>query len=202
MAFEREIREERLARVRAAKPVRDEPWPGATSWSYGESEKWESGPWDGEPDKVLWRDEATGLHCIARRGGIGAWCGYVAVEPGHPAHGLSSDQVHERLPDLSVHGGLTFAEGCHDTGEQDAICHPADDDKPVWWLGFDCAHSEDFVMCFVFERMIKDCSVARCLRPVGMSIDEAKRQAETTYRTIEYIKAECASLARQLKAAS
>lgn len=50
---------------------------------------WPSGPWDDEPDRVEWRDEATGLPCLALRNDMfGSWCGYVAVPPGHPVHGL------------------------------------------------------------------------------------------------------------------
>ena len=41
-------------------------------------------------------------------------CGYVGVGPGHPSHGVHYDNV-----DVSVHGGLTFADGCHEpTREQ------------------------------------------------------------------------------------
>ena len=47
---------------------------------------WLPGPWDDEPDRVEWRDEATGLPCLLRRGSpfIGVWCGYVALPPDHP----------------------------------------------------------------------------------------------------------------------
>lgn len=45
------------------------------------------GAWEDEPDKVVWVDEATGLDCMARRGPVGAWCGYVGVTEVHPWHG-------------------------------------------------------------------------------------------------------------------
>ena len=48
---------------------------------------WPAGPWTDEPDKVVWVDEATGLDCMARRGGGGAWCGYVGLKADHPWHG-------------------------------------------------------------------------------------------------------------------
>ena len=56
-------------------------------------------------------------------------CGYVRVPPGHPYHGKSYDDV----ADVSVHGGLTFAEG-------EPCTH---DDGVGWWFGFDCAHAGD-----------------------------------------------------------
>ena len=90
--------------------------------------QWGYGPWDNEPDTLDWDDEATGLHCYALRNALGSWCGYVAVPIGHRWHGLSFDD----LPDLDVHGGLTF------NGERLKSAHPA-----MYWIGFDCAHRGD-----------------------------------------------------------
>lgn len=50
---------------------------------------WGDGPWQSEPDKLQWQDEATGLPCLIVRGPVGALCGYVGVPTEHPAHGLS-----------------------------------------------------------------------------------------------------------------
>jgi hypothetical protein len=36
---------------------------------------WPRGPWDDEPDKVQWPDEATGLPCMVKRGPVGSFCG-------------------------------------------------------------------------------------------------------------------------------
>lgn len=99
------------------------------------------GPWDDEPNRTAWIDPATGYPCITRRAPLDAWCGYVGVPPGHPAHGRCYHDV-----EVSVHGGLTYSDGCHgdpDTG----ICHrvgPGEDDN-VWWFGFDCGHYLDLV---------------------------------------------------------
>ncbi len=94
---------------------------------------WGEGSWQGEPEFAEWRH--AGLTCLAHRGGVGAWCGYVAVPPGHPLHGVRwLDAV------LDVHGGLTFAEARHKyfgrtlkEGETDGH----------WYLGFDCSHAGD-----------------------------------------------------------
>jgi hypothetical protein len=90
---------------------------------------WQAGPWNDEPDKIQWQDELTGLPCLIVRGSVGALCGYVGVNPGHPWHGLSygicplGAQCPQRNEDnhwcdhtpesvLNVHGGVTFSAGC------------------------------------------------------------------------------------------
>lgn len=53
--------------------------------------QWGDGPWQSEPDKIQWQDEATGLPCLIVRGPVGALCGYVGVPKTHPAYGLHYD---------------------------------------------------------------------------------------------------------------
>lgn len=117
-------------------------------------DNWGSGPWDGEPDKVVWVDQATGLDAMARRGPMGAWCGYVGLPDSHPLHGVDYDECpagcgksyceHSAVIVMEVHGGVTFAGRCQ-VGADPAtgLCHVSD--RPVWWLGFDCAHWGDLV---------------------------------------------------------
>lgn len=139
-----------------------------------------SGPWDNEPDRVEWRDEKTGLDCLILRNGLGALCGYVAVRPGHPWHGKGYDDV-----PAEVHGGLTYADACHGR-----ICHvprPGEPDN-VWWLGFDAGHAWDLVPSMTHWRR---------LMPKLASLDDSE-----TYRTVEYMRAECERLARQVADAS
>src|SRR4051812_33030319 len=95
--------------------------------------KWGLGPWESEPDRIEF--EAHGFPCILHRGGAGAWCGYVGVDPTHPYHGRDYDSL-----DVSVHGGLTYAKEC--SGH---VCHVPKPGEPenLWWFGFDCAHSGD-----------------------------------------------------------
>lgn len=52
---------------------------------------WGPGPWQDEPDKRQWQDEATGLPCLIVRNPAGALCGYVGVSKEHPAFGLAAD---------------------------------------------------------------------------------------------------------------
>lgn len=102
---------------------------------------WGAGPWQAEPDKRQWQDPATGMPCLIVRGPSGALCGYVGVTKDHPLHGKSYDDA-----DVSVHGGLTFADSCDHGEESVGICHVPGPGEPddVWWFGFDCAHSGDY----------------------------------------------------------
>jgi hypothetical protein len=109
--------------------------------TYIDKSDWGPGPWQQEPDRVEWRDEATGLPCLIVRGGGGALCGYVSVSEGHPyfgAEGFSGEPS-----SLDVHGGITYGAFCQENGGK--ICHvplPGEPDR-VWWLGFDCGHAWD-----------------------------------------------------------
>lgn len=155
---------------------------------------WGPGPWDGEPDKVYWTDEATGFPCIASRGNprFGNWCGYVAVEPGHPLHGKDYE-----APDVDVHGGLTYAASCsEDEPETVAVCHVPEPGRPadVWWFGFDAGHAWD----------VSPGLFARDRARGGFPLHEGEYPfgpdgPRVSYKTLEFIKAECASLAKQLK---
>lgn len=63
------------------------------SRSYNTIDKtgWGDGPWQSEPDKMQWRDEATGFACLIVRWPVGALCGYVGVPKMHQVYGLSCD---------------------------------------------------------------------------------------------------------------
>lgn len=137
---------------------------------------WPAGPWDAEPeDRIEWRDDATGLPCLMVRPDHGAWCGYVAVPPGHPWHGRDAEEVF-----ADVHGGLTYASACGGH-----VCHVPRAGEPadVWWLGFDCVHSGDAA-------------------PGHMRLDRLRAlRSWETYRTAAYVRGECASRAAQAHAA-
>ena len=158
---------------------------------------WPRGPWDGEPDKAQWPDEATGLPCLAVRGPVGAWCGYVGTKEGHPFFGVSyscgrwsDDDGYDTSPEgcLEVHCGLTFSDFCQKSkDETTGICHvPGEgEDDRVWWLGFDCAHAGD-ITCIKHRPMDQ------------VLVDDEDTWPEETYKTLAYVHKECASLADQL----
>ena len=143
---------------------------------------WGDGPWQQEPDRVQW--EHAGLDCLMVRVQThGAWCGYVGVPQGHPAHGKGYDDA--SLESIEVHGGLTYADAC-----QGRICHVPAPGRPddVWWLGFDTAH------CF-------DLSPSMSARMKSYGLDREPFASEV-YRDQAYVAAETEALARQLAAMS
>lgn len=133
------------------------------------------GVWQDEPDKEQWIDKETGLPCLLVRSFSGALCGYVGVSRNHPAYKKDWDDV-----EVEVHGGLTFAAKC-DPSPNARICHVVEDgeDDKVWWLGFDCAHAFD----------ISPNHLKLFGGPLGLQ----------TYKDVDFVKNECASLAKQLK---
>jgi hypothetical protein len=146
------------------------------SYTTIEKSAWPDGPWQSEPDKIQWQDEATGLPCLARRAFTGSWCGYVGVPLGHPCFG----QLYGGL-DLEVHGGLTYSALCEDDEDESvSVCHVPEPGEPdhVWWLGFDCGHFMD--LCPAFQQYIA--------HPSG------------SYKDLGYVQEECLRLAAQLAA--
>ena len=83
--------------------------------------------------------EAHGFKCRVLDSPFGGLNGYVAVPPGHPVHGMSYWDF-----DLDVHGGVTYAEFGDDKihKESGEVLWP---DPTLYWLGFDTAHSGDWV---------------------------------------------------------
>lgn len=156
--------------------------------------RWSPGPWDSEPDKIQWQDEATGLPCMVRRSPhMGFWCGYVGVPEGHPAFGQGYDDV-----TVEVHGGLTFAEKCSKGDEATSICHVpgVGESDNVWWLGFDCGHAGDLYPSrhpdFIADSYMK---LGEMFDAMSGSGDESEG-----YRDLAYVRAEVTKLAAQLAA--
>lgn len=147
------------------------------TWKNKHGEELPDGPWQDEPDKAHWVDEATELDCLIHRNRMGALCGYVGVPSTHPAFEKGYDEV-----DVDVHGGLSYANKCQETGDPaEGICHvplPGRTDD-VWWLGFDAAHA--------FDVMPK-------MPDYGIDLDVL----DMAYRTFGYVRGEVESLARQL----
>ena len=146
-------------------------------------EKWGPGPWADEPNRELWKSQ--GLDCLINRNAMGAWCGYVGLQKGHPYYGRTYGDLELSGIDLEIHGGLTYSEYC--AGE---ICHPHDENEaPVFWLGFDCAHAFDL------------CPSMHARRNYDLSWPKfGDGTLRERYRDIDFVKAEVESLAKQLAA--
>jgi len=145
-------------------------------WHSISKEDWGEGAWQEEPDKIQWKDTATQLPCLIVRSDLsGSLCGYVGIPEGHPWFGLAYQHI-----DANVYGGLTYSGSCdHETESAVSICHMADDGIKRWWIGFDCAHWDD-----VMPAMLARWSVPYPLH-------------WGTYKTVAYVKHECAHLAWQ-----
>jgi hypothetical protein len=141
-------------------------------------ERWGRGPWLDEPDRIEWY--AQGLPCLMTRSLTGHLCGYVAVPPGHPLHGVDHDDP--RLQCFVVHGGVNYAQAC-----SRLVCHVPRPGEPddVWWFGFDCMHGGDYVPA--------------AMRVLAPFMDE--RVGGLTYRDVPFVRAHINLLAAQLVAA-
>lgn len=151
-------------------------------YTHMDKSDWGEGAWQAEPDKLQWIDEATDLDCLIVRNRMGGLCGYVGLPPGHPLHG----QADYMDIDVDVHGGLTFADSCHEEGAvESSICHVPFPGRPdnVWWLGFDCGHWMDLLPAMVAHEQ------ALGFPPVP---------GDYVYRDVAWVRAECARLAQQL----
>lgn len=146
-------------------------------------ERYGDGPWVDEPDRVEFR--AFGLPCLIRRHPeCGFWCGYVALMPGHPLHGVN----YRKLPPMVVHGGeVTYSDACD--GD---ICHVPEPGEPddVWWLGFHCGFGWDYVP-YMYPYLVRAAGHSRLV------------EAEySNYRDMAYARLQCEMLALQLAAAA
>lgn len=173
-----------------------------------ERDGWEPGPWDDEPDRIEWRDEPTGFPClIIRHPYSGNLCGYVAVPPGHPFHGLQREAT--PLAGLDVHDRVTYAAPCADAAElrplgypwspELLVCHKPEPGEPddVWWFGFAASRYND----------VQPGTDAR-FRKLAPHLAEDERAAEAAlppssfarrfYRDVAFMRAECSRLAAQL----
>jgi hypothetical protein len=85
-------------------------------------------PWESEPDNAEWVDEVTGYKCrIHRAEDLKHLCGYVGIPKSHPMWGQDYEKIDKYVV---VHGGVTYSKT---------------DEDGVHWVGFDCAHADDFV---------------------------------------------------------
>lgn len=171
-------------------------------------EGWAPGPWDEEPDRVDWIDEDTGYPCLVTRHYFtGNLCGYVAVPPGHPLHGVAWGE--DATAGLYAHRGVNYSAPCMEVGEMPAgawegsrellVCHVPEPGQPddVWWFGFDCGHAFD-------SQPGRDARMRDLDMRLGQIEEELPEDhpLRRRYAPLPYVRAECRSLAAQLAAAA
>lgn len=148
---------------------------------------WGDGPWLHEPDRVDFQH--AGLPCLLLRNHHGVWCGYAAVPPGHPLHGLPYGDV-----DVDVHGDLTYSDAC-----QGPVCHVPAPGEPadVWWFGFDTAHAFDYVPGMEARMRERNDPTLSALKAQIAALPTYSYMRDV-YRDLAYVRAETESLAEQL----
>jgi hypothetical protein len=159
-------------------------------------QQWAEGEWDNEPNFMKWRDPASGLLCIVRRHAfLGTLNGYVCVKRGHPffmRHYSQTRCIRKpfkykgdipvlkkspprkscRVQSFIVHGGVTFSG---------KIRRHGGGVERGWWFGFDCGHAWDVSPYFK-----------------GRGLDFG----DSHYRNFDYVREQCAELAKQIAAAA
>lgn len=157
------------------------------------------GPWSDEPNFEEWVDPDTGYDCRVVRHYYGHLCGYVRIPGDHPLFrtddaepvpGRLRDRIDQMMKEpiggrppaqvlMSVIEGHIRSGLLVDVHGGITYSGPGvlADDEIVsgWWWGFDCNHMDD-----------------------ESPSPEVPKLPEAEYRTFEYAKSECKSLARQL----
>lgn len=166
-------------------------------------------PWESEPDYEWFN--AAGLACVVKRNPLfKQLCGYVGVGGAHPLYEVDKTELvpeagkwRERLGfDIDEHGAIdTFVALVEDfNSEIPAGMAPLNMlvgvhggltwsdrlyDHTGWWFGFDCGHAGDFM-----PGMVESIE--------GIGHDASFLYDHSTYRTFDFVKQECATLAQQI----
>jgi len=151
-----------------------------------------------------WTTKA-GLRAAIYMTSLGHHCGYVAVEKGHPLHGVSYSAPCDALAPVSddepmgkrgVFTALSVSMSDDNRRAPEAVfnvhggltysdtskTYPAPSDGSLWWFGYDCGHSGD--------------------GPSPEHDQEPAWSYSGDFRDEDYCIAECESLAAQIVAAT
>lgn len=134
------------------------------------------------PELILGEGHHLGYEWNIVVGPLAHRCGYVRVPKGHPWHGKDYNDI-----EVSVHGGLTFAE-------KDMPCGKGGADDG-YWVGFDCAHFRDAPDDKLLDRFGPD--KAAGLREARAFMESHVGRNPGTVRSQEYVQAQCLSLIEQ-----
>jgi len=78
--------------------------------------------------------------------------GYIIISKGHPLYGKDCDEIYNLMPELDVHGGLTFSKFANELDWPELNKK----DKNGWIIGFDTVHLEDNLENWPYERVIEE----------------------------------------------
>jgi hypothetical protein len=145
---------------------------------------WPRGPWDTEPDAVSWICPAPPHYrCEIKRNDFGALCGYVLVPPRHPAHG--HHYCEDVFDGIDLDNALTHAD--------------LDDVSGEWAIGFHCSNRQD-VQPGLLQAMRWLERETWHPRDVHRRLMKYLQPPGATYKTVDYVREQCESLALQLAA--
>jgi hypothetical protein len=171
------------------------------------------GPWQEEPDKIQWLDDATGLPCLVVRNDWGTLCGYVGVGPGHPLYEVKEGQDTPALKEAWARRKETPIGTLAESPVALVLAASmTDDENPapdavfevhggLTYSGHCRGHichevepgEEDSVWWFGF-----DCGHYKDLQPRMAADYPDAPMFDCVYRDVSYVQAECRKLARQL----
>lgn len=176
-----------------------------------------------EPSEAIFMSE--GLNCmIARNPELKTYCGYVGIPKEHKFYGLSCDDTvlktestviypNDKILNMlymlrkepenvplsllfNVHGGLSYASN------NNPLFRDVED--TLWWLGFDCGHSDDLAPFELFNdeelepQTVKLLNLFKTMQQkLNDSLPESERIVRT-YKDFNFVKNEIESLAKQL----
>lgn len=128
------------------------------------------------------RFEYKGFSCVVLFLPWGYRCGYVGL----PSNNEYYNVDYMNIP-VDCHGGLTYAES--------SLC--MQDDKDIWWIGFDCAHCFDGYDLEKHKEYYKD--NAEAMKYIDLSKDYyVQLTRECGFRDFDYVKKECMGIVDQL----
>lgn len=141
------------------------------------------GPWVQEPDYIEFEHEGIKCFVIRNFGPVdkmGNLCGYCVLPNNHPW--IDKEKV---AIETEVHGGITFSE----------------DVSQGWAIGFDCCHPMDVIPGY--EKIAREAEGEYFdrLKKLIETMIEAYGKPEKTYKTVDFVIAECKKLAEEINKA-
>jgi hypothetical protein len=131
----------------------------------------------------MWFTE-SGYRAIVVFNKTGHRCGYVEIPRSHPCYEKECSDIN-----INVHGGLTFSAHVNEM--------PYDTLKEFWVLGFDCIHSGDAIDLESYERYSNMGYIPKIQEDISHIFNIIF--SDGVVRTLDFVVAECESLATQLK---
>jgi hypothetical protein len=131
----------------------------------------------------MWFTE-SGYRAVVIFNETGHRCGYVEIPRSHPCYEKEYSDI-----DVDVHGGLTFSAYSKEM--------PYDTPAGFWVLGFDCIHYGDAIDLEAYERYSNMGYIPKVQEDISHIFNAIFTDDEV--RTLDFVVAECESLAAQLK---